>query len=1043
MPNTPENSQVNSERTITDLYNLIEAFADAVDLFGDAGEDVKHAAESIHDTVAKKGEDLSKEFDRSQKKNLEENVKAQKTLQGVFLDSLGRTFNYTVGLFENAANKVINNYDAHFTSITSRMQQSAQDYTTMLQDSTKEIKNYQASFSKQSYNLMRSFTQIDFTNQLESAITMGLRGDTAERVAMQNMISQKVLPALTTTNRVYTRTSKILGESFSESVTAMGKYAENLYGSGEGLEQGQADTLLQTLSYEAAASAAERGLTEQEASVEVSNLLGAYQQAVALMGTEGAETMLQNYKNLLAQGYGSADNLTTVAATNAGVEYGNVSTYSAENFNQFIQEYIRQMELAPSTYAGATGYGDYTTSLILKATRAYGDEIPTWTNLSGDVLNEKYEKDILGELSKGLYTSKTEQQENFNVNLVANAMDEMAQHIPDATHWIGEIHHVVSDIYKLLMAKIFTDGATNILGGSGKVAEGAKGLLKAGGTAVKDAALAGTEKFVTSSGATLINAPGALGTFAGSGGLATEAAVAALPLAAGAAGIGAGIYGVKSGISDIQNADETSDKVRGGASIAGGALAGAGGLAVGGAAVAGMLGVGAANAWNPVGWALLLAGGATVAATAIARLSDESRVTVDIMDDLNAKSDEREKALKDQYQSNIDSLYELKGAVDNASSVEKKKTLLLQSGLVTQEELDSSMKTLEDQGLSASDALEKIAQQQIDNGEAQQSAAEYLFDKINTVMDTEQQDIAKQVGDVLRQGANTGNKASFKELSTDDKKTMNTVWGEVQAELGAKVEAEGEDSLTKDEKRVWKNIGEIDFSDGLDKKEYNRIYNGSDEKVTNVLNTYMQDPDFLHRITFGEKGTSVKEAAGLKVAYERDDERAQELVNTLVGAKDVDTVNSTLKQIKDDYGIGWGKLPKQTTDYLVQTFGDENIEKQYKSGSDKITSPTVKALLHAGEAVLNATTAEKLRALAKGQNLASFIETMYKEQEKPTAVGETSTVLSNLVVSAINNQTEVLNSTLMSILDMLSNLTPETATDNPYLSKFKARLSTK
>lgn len=178
----------------------------------------------------------------------------------------------------------------------------------------------------------------------------------------------------------------------------------------------------------------------------------------------------------------------------------------------------------------------------------------------------------------------------------------------------------------------------------------------------------------------------------GSGGLYAAAALPAL------AGTAIGAYGVKEGISDIQDGHE----VRGGLSIAGGAAAAAGGIGVAG----GMIAAGAANAWNPVGWGLLLGGAVTVAATSIHKAVTP---VMGLADAVTEKAKEMNEKNSDIVSEQSTMLRTLKLNIDDESDLNEIKKEMLESGIFTETQLRGksadSLKSLIDATIDAKKQL--------------------------------------------------------------------------------------------------------------------------------------------------------------------------------------------------------------------------------------------------------------------------------------------------------------------------------------------------
>lgn len=163
---------------------------------------------------------------------------------------------------------------------------------------------------------------------------------------------------------------------------------------------------------------------------------------------------------------------------------------------------------------------------------------------------------------------------------------------------------------------------------------------------------------------------GLSGTAATVGGTAAVAA----PLLVGAGGLA---YGIHEGVDDFQN----GHNVRGTANVAGGVAMGVGGAAVAG----GMLAAGAANAWNPVGWGLLIAGAVTLAATTIHKAVTPVSGMAEAMAN---QGEEIKKQFQEQQDEQIEYLGLAREAVKQAKSEQELRNIAVESGLLPQLEAE-------------------------------------------------------------------------------------------------------------------------------------------------------------------------------------------------------------------------------------------------------------------------------------------------------------------------------------------------------------------
>lgn len=157
----------------------------------------------------------------------------------------GRIVSELVG----GAERVAEAYKSQFSNVTVKMQMDKADYSAMFNDVSK-------TFTEQGLN--KQFSAVDFSEALSTALDEGLRGEEAQRQAYQNLITNKLIPAISTNTVAYRKMSKEFGDAFNQNVIAVSKYTEALYGA-EGLEEGKLnntiDSLQTTLDYATATGA--------------------------------------------------------------------------------------------------------------------------------------------------------------------------------------------------------------------------------------------------------------------------------------------------------------------------------------------------------------------------------------------------------------------------------------------------------------------------------------------------------------------------------------------------------------------------------------------------------------------------------------------------------------------------------------------------------------------------------------------------------------------------------------------------------------------
>lgn len=181
--------------------------------------------------------DISRSLDRSSKASEKGLSTLQKTGQSIetILVNVGSLI---VGEIRNATNNVSTAYKSHLSSITSQLQMTNKEYSRMFNEASEYFRES---------GLNKQFSPVDYAEALESVLSTGLRGDNARQLAYQNLISNKLVPAISTNTVAYRRMSKVFGEEFNKNTVAFAKYTESIIGSSEGISEGRFDSMRDTL----------------------------------------------------------------------------------------------------------------------------------------------------------------------------------------------------------------------------------------------------------------------------------------------------------------------------------------------------------------------------------------------------------------------------------------------------------------------------------------------------------------------------------------------------------------------------------------------------------------------------------------------------------------------------------------------------------------------------------------------------------------------------------------------------------------------------
>lgn len=405
-----------------------------------------------------------------------------------------------------------------------------------------------------------------------------------------------------------------------------------------------------------------------------------------------------------------------------------------------------------------------------------------------------------------------------------------------------------------------------------------------------------------------------------------------------AGGTALGLNGVNNVISDVSsgniNAGTGFSTLQGVAGLgAAGVATGAGISAIaGGAGLAGGI---AAAATNPVGWALLAAAGIGLAGKAI---YDATNTTVDLTEELQTQKDNAMKEIKSKNDATIDSMYEIREQIKQSTSYEEAKNKALQSGIVSQEDLNNATDKSVEGLLDLADA--SIQNQKDLNDLTEQTVSAYT-DVKNGVKDT----AGNSIMDILNI-AKAGGK-SYNDMSDEQKTQMNEA---IQAYI------KYVNQYGSDEQKAQVSKWGTAFDDStLSKSDFNKVFDGSNKQVTQWFENFVTSDKGAKYLSEKKSLSSLYGDEGYYSTL--SDDQVQQYITSALQSDNTDDAKGYLKVLKS-YGLTWDKLPSTVQNKLSESFGD-NIS-SYRQGINDVPQDQL-AYLHQGEAVLTASTANELR----------------------------------------------------------------------------------
>lgn len=1017
---------------------------------------------SGHDRGAESAlEDIHHTLDRSEKATEKGLSTLQKTGQSIetIIKNIG---SLVVNEIRSAYSSAKDTYKSHLSSITAQMQWSNDRYAEMWN----ELSAY-----FQGAGLNNQFSGKDFVESLETFLSEGLRGETAEELAFHSMISNKLVPAISTNTIAYRRMSKVFGEEFNKNTTAFAKYTESILGA-EGFSEGRFDAMMDTLHAQILyasggdserAKQAENNLTAVLSWMEKNNL--------------DAQAFIDDLYSAATGQIGSASTMQFLWG--AGTPEDVIQNMmSSEGISQLLENYVRaysrNSDNVNALVALTNGLeGNINQSYLASAYVRQGGGVD---NISEDLLDfiNGYDEgavydDLMVDLKKGFYQTAddalTKQEENM-MTWSATATSGLAR-------FDEALDAVTSTLWSLAQIWIFS-----------KAAKGAKGLLGGGAAG---------------------GASGAAGAAGGSGLLNFIAGPGAL-IAGGALMIGDGIStgvenqnvgaGLLAAVTGDSNIGLTEDQMLSKAknTVNSGWVDGGTGIdwmKVGSNALKGTAigaGVGTAAAGWAAGIGTAIGAGVGAITGAVASIIDQAIESAKY-NKLVKASGELEKSLTALKEAQLnfttivakgsESLSELNNWEDKSSDQRESAFKDLKS------RFPDLLSGIEDQTGLTKDYIE-VLDLQIKKEMAK--AAQDLLQSTSGVNLTDTVNAQKAVF-----GTNPFNETNWlgqenQYIPEGAEDALNMIYEDYQKFL------RGESSEHPDINQIVGKAGaklgnSKEIYDYLDRKGYLYTWEAWDESGNNKVKMYDLDGEALGTYFGGPERPLYRDHMESDKAYLESTIKAEEqwwrdnylnIQNTLDGY--LDTLHETYSSIVSSYKMYAnedGTLPENfSTHYTtsgvwnqmnsamdtfeknfneVKKFAEEytgegdlydlsgyfrdrvNLQfregqsiwpkinnrsfPSYKVGLNTVPYDDYLANLHAGEMVLTAENAEKLRSISSHgsglSGLLSTIESLSRATVRASTVSSESLNI-NPVVDAIGHQTESIVSVLNSILEVVS-----------------------
>ena len=470
-------------------------------------------------------------------------------------------------------------------------------------------------------------------------------------------------------------------------------------------------------------------------------------------------------------------------------------------------------------------------------------------------------------------------------------------------------------------------------GGSGS------GLLGKVGSAIKT----GAGK-VGTAGKTGLSTVGNGNMLAGVGNLASVAGGAYL-----------GYQGFSNMASDISNGEfNFGTGLSTAQGIAGTTAAVAGGTAIG-ASLLGASGVAAAA--GPIGWAALAVAGIVAAGKAA---YDYSKKSVDASEELKAATEAEIKTKKEANLQEEKELNKVYAQIRQTNDLEYAKQLAVNAGITTEEEL-------REEQINTKDALVELTEEYISQKKKlNQDTTQYLSD-IKGINDKEQKDF---IEDFLTK---YGIDKDYGDLTNEDKQVINSYGQEMQDYAREMIEAgnisaDGKTYANDTYKHlafmVEKGLLDYDYTDdNVTKEDYRILFReGTNADRRTAGKTMLLNNEIYNSLLANE---SVRSVLGYKYDYNTMLGNEQSIATTLgelvyaANENDKDSVEGYVKTLKQLGVNSIDDLTGSAKEDLQNALNQVGIE-SYRQGINNVPADQL-AMLHQGEAVLTASTANELR----------------------------------------------------------------------------------
>lgn len=906
-------------------------------------------------TLKIKEQNLEKQTAEYKIKKFEENVDKVKKGLTTVVNHIFRDLNelsniYLFNNWKKGISDLQTQYETNFTEISGRLGVSSGiDTHNFIGNVLNNVK------SNDNYMKGLNFNNEVFP-QITDAVKRGFQGEKAEEIGLTTAIDKKIMPWLDTTSETWTN----LQYNLSDNLLAQLKGQQlQLQATQEGnriLQNGVVSEITNSL--------APTLLNIDANTTDVTDLSGQAQEIVMSLMNNGyskqdavktANQMIDAYQNpyKALNSNNTADKLYALG----GLQGGDIASAA-----QFAGKFLSSVSNTNWAGSGAIADLGFVTNGLTRNNKWINSQIEAGkaadnyisTNLKG-TYNSK-----VNNLTEYVTATQKNDNEEQNKAVIKVFNDAFGNHILDIDKMIlDEIINIKTWLITGLIAGLATSLGNKfidkIISALGKTPGGGAGGNKvpAGG--------AGLGGLFTPTAGT------------GAGGLTSAMSIPAVGLAGGAMGAGLATYGY-SNMSDYNKENRTGLAFSSGT---GATLGAAGGAMLAGGAIAGMAGVGVANAWNPIGWGLLIASAVTLVATEI---YDAATTIGGSARQVEAEYEAEKERINKQFRDQKDTLETIQSNLENNNDLETQRTLLINSGILSEHDIEIARN-------AQKEGLEKLTT-------AYLTATGKISPEIENDLDKYEQSDKAMAEDLQKNFRSVANKYLDDGKLTDgsdELKAVDTMLYTIYKDLDTNNEKY--DSWTEETQDLYDNLVKA-YKDGkLTSKEVNWVIDEGWRNQSFVEANISADAlnAGYKKIMANDSTSSFGNEMGISGTF-YGTERATEAV-TLANQALLQTSKEGAKEYLDK-AKAQGYTSSEFSE--IKEAADKWGLTGYKLGSSYIPYDMI-AQLHAGERVLTAN-----------QN---------KEYTKELETGNGSIIVNSIqdVVSAIQNQTKT-------IIDYLSTM---------------------